>query len=256
MSYPTDDSAIPHATEATTPGSELRNGTALILAEDFHSYQGEGTFTGTPMHFIRTAGCSVGRSPITSGEVQHEVGKDRDFPILKTGRVAWRCYTYDGRGFWCDTDFQKGTVTPMREIITNTWEHHVCITGGEPLVLRDRIDRFIEMCYESEHILPHIETSGTIDWTPKHPCWITVSPKIDYLPCMLERADEIKLLIDPSFDLNKVPAQIQDYSNVFIQPINDENHIDVNNLRLCDAILRQRPNWHLSVQLHKCFGWR
>lgn len=261
MNYPTDDSVTPRATEATMQGNEQLQQTTLTLAEDFHSYQGEGLFTGTPMHFIRTAGCNVGVNPVTDARVHYELGKEGDFPMLKTGRHAFRCHTHDGRGFWCDTDFQHGVVTSIREIIDNTWESHICITGGEPLLHAEKLNELIRLAGMTD-IRIHIETSGTIEWYPyagRHNGvrpWITVCPKQQYIPSMLEAADEIKLLVDPGLDINMVPQEVLDHPLVFVQPVNDELAIDKSNLALCEALLRKHPTWRLSVQLHKVFGWR
>jgi 7-carboxy-7-deazaguanine synthase len=230
-----------------------QNSTTLPIAEHFHSYQGEGDWTGTPMYFIRTAGCNVGQHPDTD-EVKYEIGQDVDFPILRTAYPAYRCHTYDGRGFWCDTDFHKGVFISIDSLIDATWEKHICITGGEPLLHRDRIEDLITLAI-LRGITVHIETSGTIEWRQSN-IWITVSPKQGYLSSMITRADELKLLVDPTFKLEDVPLEIMEHRNVFIQPINDELHINLDNLKLCHDVLRQVPHWRLSVQLHKCFGWR
>jgi 7-carboxy-7-deazaguanine synthase len=230
---------------------------SLPLAEDFHSYQGEGLYAGTPMHFIRTAGCNVGRNPCEDVGMHYELGKDKDFPILKTGHVAYRCHTHDGRGFWCDTDFHKGVVTDITGVINSTWENYICVTGGEPLLHRDKITELVKRA-EDRGIKVHIETSGTIDWKPPvdSSVWITCSPKQGYLPSMLVEANEIKLLVDSGFRLQDVPDTIIRHHRVFIQPVNDELAVDTNNLELCHRIIRDMPNWRLSVQLHKLFGWR
>jgi len=221
------------------------NSMNLPIAEEFHSYQGEGDWTGTPMHFIRTAGCNVGQHP---EHVTWEVGQDKNFPILKTGYPAYRCHTYDGRGFWCDTDFHKGVFMSIDSLIESTWEKHICITGGEPLLHTEKLETLISQA-NNLGIMAHIETSGTINWSGM--AWITVSPKQGYLSPMIQRANEVKLLIDPSFKLENVPGDILDHENVFVQPINTELEVDFDNLQLCYNLLREMPRWRLSVQLHK-----
>lgn len=223
----------------------------LPIAELFHSYQGEGMYTGTPMLFVRLAGCNIGRHPET---VTWEIGKDRDFPILKTGYPAYICHTYDGRPFYCDTDFHHGDPWTIEDILKECWEQHICITGGEPFLHKDKINAFVDNAIMAG-IEVHIETSGTLDWDPGL-AWITCSPKQNYLDSMIKRADEIKLLVDKDFDLFKVPDCINDHPRVYIQPVNDELFINLDNLKLCKEVFYARPNWRLSVQLHKCFGWR
>jgi len=218
--------------------------TSLPIAELFHSLQGEGVWTGTPMHFIRTAGCSV-------GEPQENL-----FPILKTGKPAWLCHTYDGRAFWCDTDFQHGERITFDTLFSTTWEKHICLTGGEPL-LHKNIDEFVHEAAR-HHKRVHIETSGTIyrEFDPSLHVWITVSPKQGCLDSMINQADEVKLLVDKGFDLNKVPPIVLHHPIVYIQPVNDELAVNKDNLQLCLDILHAMPAWRLSVQLHKVFNWR
>lgn len=225
----------------------------LKVAERFHSVQGEGTFTGASMHFVRLAGCNVGKHPES---VTGEIGMDRHFPILKTGNVAYLCHTYDGRSFWCDTDFQKGEPVEADKVLDETWEEHLCLTGGEPLLHKNAVSYLVDKCFE-RGILLHVESSGTIPLPSNfYSGWLTVSPKEGYDPLMIQMADEIKLLVDESFDLEKVPMDIREHANVFIQPVNYELHVHIGNLRKCEEILRKMPNWRLSVQLHKLFGWR
>jgi len=203
------------------------------------------------MHFIRTAGCNVGRHPES---VTWEIDKDRDFPILKTGRPAYLCHTYDNRPFWCDTDFQHGDQTSVRELLDNTWEKHICFTGGEPLLHKDKLDILMDEAND-RGILVHIETSGTIEWEPNLG-WITVSPKQGYSPLMIQVADEIKLLVDKDFHIEEVPPDIREHENVFIQPVNGELTIDMDNFKLCQEVLRVKPEWKLSIQLHKFLNIR
>jgi len=229
----------------------------LPVAEHFHSIQGEGQYTGTAMHFIRLAGCNVGKLPMEAA-VQWETGVNHDFPKLKTGRVAYRCHTYDGRGFWCDTDFQHGEPETFEHLLVETWEHHVCLTGGEPL-LHLHVMEFVDACRRAGR-LTHIETSGTVYWEPTEDLrphvWITVSPKAECLDEMLVQADEIKLLVDAQFDINRIPEPVHHHKNVYIQPVNEELGVNMANLNLCLELLKHKPNWQLSVQLQKCFNWR
>lgn len=223
---------------------------ALPIAERFHSLQGEGYWTGTPMHFIRLVGCNVGRHPET---VTWETGRDRNFPILKTGHPAYLCHTYDGRPFWCDTDFHKGELSDMNIVLDDTWEQHICITGGEPLLHAAKLHDLASEC-NARGIHLHIESSGTIKELIGG--WLTVSPKQGFFEDMIDWADEIKLLIDPGFKLAEVPECIKNHNLVYVQPINNELSIDMSNFKLCMEVLRVRPDWKLSIQQHKQLGLR
>lgn len=109
------------------------------------------------------------------------------------------------------------------------------------------------MCQE-RGIMLHVETSGTIEALVGG--WLTVSPKQGFKPFMIDFADEVKLLVDETFDLGKVPECILRHRNVFIQPVNAELTIDLDNVQRCIDLKRKMPEWQLSVQLHKVFGWR
>lgn len=220
----------------------------LPISEDFHSLQGEGRWVGTPMHFIRLAGCSVGQPP-SSGEFVTET-----IPILKTGNPAWLCHTHDGRPFWCDTDFKFRAWGNFANLLDETWEQHICITGGEPLLHTEKLERFIEEA-QARDIKVHVETSGTIEWGMVG-VWISVSPKLDALDEMIQAADEIKLLVDDKFDLATLPLSIRNHPLVYIQPINNEMTLRNDNFDLCMFFLRTMPHWHMSVQMHKLVGLR
>lgn len=223
----------------------------LPVAERFHSYQGEGLYTGTPMHFVRLAGCTVGKLPVpTNDEEKHR------FPILKTKKPAWRCHTYDGRPFWCDTDFNVREHLTIDEIIKETPEPHLCLTGGEPLAHLEKIRPLLEDTPSKRKFMIHIETSGTILLEHYTRLWVTVSPKLGVLDDMITRADEIKLLVDQDFDLERLPRNVRYHPLVYVQPINGELMLDHENLDHCYRILRMFPKWRLSVQLHKLLGLR
>jgi 7-carboxy-7-deazaguanine synthase len=224
----------------------------LPIAEHFHSPQGEGLFTGTPMHFIRVAGCTVGRHP-SNEDVKYEMN-DTPFPFLKTGKPAWLCHTYDGRPFWCDTDFGLREKLTIDQLLDETWEQHICLTGGEPLA--HDLHPFLQEALKRD-IFVHIETSGTIMQLFEHDLtWITVSPKQDVLPDMIRTADEIKLLVDEHFSLLSIPIEVLNHRLVYVQPINNELTVDHKNVERCLKILRLKPNWRLSLQAHKLIGVR
>ena len=219
---------------------------SFVVAERFNSVQGEGRWTGTPMHFIRLAGCNVGKRQQAGPFVMQ----------LKTGESAAECCTYDGRPFQCDTDYFHGKVMSFELLANLTTERHVVFTGGEPVLHQDRILDFLNAYPQYEC---HVETSGTV---PLHPqfaarsTWITCSPKRGFLEDVIHRADEIKLLIDPGFKLSDVPEVILNHHLVYVQPVNSELSVDQDNVKLCLDLLREMPHWNLSVQLHKFINVR
>lgn len=244
----------------------------LPIAETFHSLQGEGFWVGTPMHFIRLAGCPVGKKATHTWLEQgqpgaYETAIQHDgvhLPILQTGVMASKCQTWDGRFFDCDTDFSTHTYKTVDELIGETTEHHICLTGGEPLVHQERLISlgFFQQAFD-RRIMIHIETSGTIElnqhYVNRPYIWITVAPKWNCSPSMIRYvANEVKLLVDEQFDVAKIPElwNLNDNSNIFLSPINGEKEVNQDNVKRCLEILKTHPDWRLSAQWHKFLGLR
>lgn len=227
------------------------------LAEHFHSIQGEGYWVGTPMHFLRLAGCSVGRY-IRPNESIDASGSP---PILPTGKPAWQCHRWDGQPFWCDTDFNLYEGVDLEVLLEETWEDCICLTGGEPMMHHKILPHLLQEAFNRNKKV-HIETSGTIDtWDNvffQSNVWFTVSPKKECLPDMIETADEIKLLVDGT--TFEIPQLVLYHPLVYVSPI---NYVDTRfkthqqpYLKECLALLKEHPEWRLSVQLHKYLGMR
>lgn len=224
---------------------------ALPIAEIFTEIQGEGMYAGTIMTFIRTAGCTVGRRfPKNFYEGIYTVlpdGQKMPLPMYTE-----QCTLYDGRTFACDTDYRKHQTMTPSQIATQVPPdvEHVCITGGEPCMheLRDLIR---VMHANGKHV--HLETSGTIDSPDIRLCdWVTVSPKKGVLLEVVRHyAHEVKLLVDENFDWSTVPDFCKNHQHVYLQPVNGENTINVENLRRVRAIQKDNPHVGLSLQLHK-----
>lgn len=217
------------------------------IAEIFHSVQGEGVWTGTPMMFVRLAGCCVGEYPRALVDVQRVTNITESTPFGKYSI----CTTFDGQRFLCDTDYHLSKKMTAEEIAAELeGEHHVCITGGEPLM------------HDLEPLLKalrpariHIETSGVKEpptW-PTH-SWYTVSPKRYYLVNWFTYADEFKLLVGSDYDeeaFDVFMAKVEPETPVYLQPINGVSEVDeVNMLRVME-MLRKYPWCRLSAQLHK-----
>jgi 7-carboxy-7-deazaguanine synthase len=221
------------------------------VSEIFQSLQGEGGWQGTPMTFIRLAGCTVGK-PYTA-----EARKTLGLSIYQE-----RCMSWDGVAFTCDTDYRvKRRLT--EDDIARTKEVagalHVCITGGEPLM-----HDLLPLCHAiwDRGIAVHIETSGTIDFSyllrdedlRSTKIWVCVSPKQGCLEQALEDADEIKVLVGNNFDYEKFEDNFADYiqrGKVCISPINGEHTFDQDNMRRCYELCMANPRLRLSMQIHK-----
>lgn len=221
--------------------------TNIHLAETFLSPQGEGMYMGTLMYFIRTAGCSVGK-PIPGGSPAY----------------IERCTLYDGRNFLCDTNFRKSETLDTAEVVKRIPAvNHICITGGEPLNQCVAMKEIIDNVLANTRITVHIETSGTIDapWLYnmqyRDRVWVTVSPKAGVLPDMLDRADEIKLLVDDNFDPVRAGRLVYGLrAQIFLSPISDEHTLIQKNIKHCLQLLGVNPNWRMTLQMHKVIGVR
>lgn len=119
----------------------------MLVAEIFHSLQGEGELTGVPSVFVRASGCNL------------------------------RCA-------WCDTPYAswnpEGEALAVARIIAAVEEHpatrHVVFTGGEPMIARDAAELAAAVKATGRHLT--IETAATVA-----PAWIacdlaSLSPKL------------------------------------------------------------------------------
>lgn len=206
------------------------------LAEKFKAPQGEGLYAGTPMAFVRLAGCSVGQTVCTACDTDF----DRMRPELGGG-LHW-------------PDEIRAWMQPYR---------HLCITGGEPL---DRNLLPLLGAFADSGVMCHIETSGTRDpqWladipeaTARRALWVTVSPKPGYLGRMIARADEIKVIVGGLGDgpgwptLDDAVRWADDGRLVYVQPRNLRTQVDRAALDAVMAAVDRHPQLRLSVQLHK-----
>jgi organic radical activating enzyme len=216
------------------------------------------------MHFIRLPGCTVGR-PVEGAPLVSSFEGASKVP-------AWQCQAFSGEKFWCDTDFHRYLEEEADTIFSDTWEKHICLTGGEPLMHRKVVDFFRTQC-QLRMITLHIETSGTIDfwwentlhseyaWNKLDP-WITVSPKMGWTPYMIKYAQEIKLLIDKDFDEKHLDVAFAKHQRVYLSPINNVGsgglyHPDSTTARdKCFELLKSHPDWKLSIQTHKYLSLR
>jgi hypothetical protein len=220
----------------------------LPLAERFKAPQGEGLYTGTPMAFMRTVGCSVGHGVCTM----------------------------------CDTDFDKmlpemgGGLYTVEDLLEWVGDFkHVCLTGGEPL---DRNLSELIIALADRDVLVHVETSGTrlprwlgsegpgqhyvqlADGFYPIKLWLTVSPKPGWRPGVINLADEIKVILGGLGDgpgwptLEDAVSWAQDGKLVYLQSCNDKKELR-DGARALSAVLGH-PELRLSTQMQKVWGVR
>jgi 7-carboxy-7-deazaguanine synthase len=199
----------------------------LPIHETFQStVQGEGYWTGTLVDFIRLAGCPVGCP-------------------------------------WCDTGYANGgkglpsVPQSIAQLIAQLQSPRVVITGGEPFLHRD-LPELVEALLAADKQVS-IETSGAY-WLDVSPlAWITLSPKEHISPkypvkeLFWTRANEIKLVISTGEEVELYHKHLVSNMNipVFLQP---EWHSKDSVIPIILKLLKQHPNYRLSLQTHKFIG--
>jgi 7-carboxy-7-deazaguanine synthase len=198
------------------------------IIEVFHSVQGEGPWTGVRTSFVRTARCNL------------------------------RCT-------WCDTTYSFGPGTErsipslLREIAGHR-THHVCLTGGEPLLQRDGPQLVRALSRKRIHTV--IETGGSLDVTPylEIPD-VTLSVDVKCPSSKMEAhnrwtnlprlrpSDVIKFVIADRKDYLYARRVVRDYRGpaaIVFQPVwgSDAG-------RLADWVLRDRLDVRVMLQEHK-----
>jgi organic radical activating enzyme len=229
------------------------------VAEWFHSVQGEGAFAGTQMHFIRLAGCNVGKAL--------EVALDQ-VPLRVIAEASSHphhtmCTSVTGNKFLCDTDYRAKHHANIPAMLADTWENYICLTGGEPFLHKLRP---LVAAAAARSIQVHVETSGTVPIFTADHMWITCSPKAGYLRENSPFIDEFKFVVHSSEGygvLIKIDNILRDILHdagndklVFLQPVNSVQEVDVDEVHFVMRLLKARPAWRLSAQVHKLLGLR
>jgi len=186
----------------------------LNVNEIFYSLQGEGGRVGEPSIFIRLSGCNLACS-------------------------------------FCDTDFEKGIDMSLDEILRQIEQYPakwIIWTGGEPtLQLTDEHLLF----FKEKEYKQAIETNGTRP-VPSLIDYITCSPKSNYAKVKQNFAyvNEIRI---PMKAGDKLPGieLLPKAGKYFISPIFDGDRINTENINYCVELIKNNPQWTLSLQIHK-----
>ena len=200
----------------------------LNVVEIFHSIQGEGANAGKSAVFVRLSGCNK------------------------------NCH-------FCDTDWSAGvdmTVSQIKDEVSNfllesQYPNNLLIwTGGEPTL---QLDDEILSCFSGYYNC--IETNGSMP-VPSNIQYISCSPKVT--PAILMRnfskVNEFRYPIALGDELPLI-SELPAADHYFVSPIFVGNPkemftIDTENVEYCIQLVKNNPQWRLSLQLHKLINIR
>ena len=189
------------------------------IVEICHSVQGEGAKSGIPHVFVRFGKCNLACE-------------------------------------WCDTDFntyEKMTVEMIVERVLAFKCNNVIYTGGEPL-LNDLWPLSRELKKHDIHL--SCESNGTVKIPEGLLDWVCISPKDQEYPNVSIKqrtGDELKCVYVGQ-DLGMYEELKQGFDYLFLQPCYIETEsVEWNgrNFTMTESIVKDNPEWRLSLQTHK-----
>ncbi|MGY8701308.1 MAG: 7-carboxy-7-deazaguanine synthase QueE [Candidatus Poseidoniales archaeon] len=192
------------------------------VVEIFNSVQGEGYHAGITSIFIRFGRCNLACE-------------------------------------WCDTDFSKWddmTVADILGVISKFPAKNVILTGGEPM-LQELWPLVNCLRKKGKHIA--IESNGSIEIPEGLVDWICISPKdqmYPQVPIKQRKGDEMKVVYVGQ-ELSLYDELKQGFKHHFIQPCYFENQsVEWNgrNFQATEKLVKENPQWRLSLQTHKWMG--
>lgn len=200
--------------------------TNIPIHETFQAtIQGEGYWAGTPVDFIRLAGCPVGCP-------------------------------------WCDTGYADGgkglprLLRSHEDLIAELQSPRVVISGGEPAIHPGLGALIASLQAANKQV--HLETSGAFWQAIPDEVWVTLSPKAHVSrypvePNVWNRANEFKLVIATGDEIDFYQNWLEQFPStpVFLQP---EWTVRDRTLPLVLDLLHRYPHYRLSLQLHKFIG--
>lgn len=191
----------------------------LKVNEVFYSIQGEGSRAGQASVFVRFAGCNQ------------------------------RC-RIETHGFDCDTEHtssQEMQVIDLVKLVDQiagqcSW---VVFTGGEPAL---QLTLEVVEEFRAAGYCLAIETNGTIDVSSLDLDFVTVSPKTAEHTIRQVIADEVKYVVRSNMALPKPRCKAP---IGFLSPAWGPDGIDRDALELAVRLVKENPEWRLSLQSHK-----
>lgn len=198
------------------------------INEIFYSLQGEGVRAGTAAIFLRFSGCN-------------------------------QTCSVETHGFDCDTEFVSGRSLSVANILSeinkvNNQCNWIILTGGEPLL---QLDINLVNALKNAGFNLAIETNGSIEPEPEVLSkldWITCSPKVAEHAVRLSRCNELKYVRAYGQGIPKPTLKYAEYK--LISPAFSGSMVNSETLNWCIDLVKNNPEWRLSVQQHKFWNIR
>lgn len=219
-----DTGAIAKEMRSELPIDQRAQMVKLRVSEIFYSLQGEGARAGHPSIFIRLSGCSA--------------------------KMA--CYA---SGVRCDTEFESGSEMSLYDIFQfiKTMPDNakkcewIIWTGGEPM---DQLTEEVAEITRSWGYAQALETSG-LHPVPFRVDWLCVSPKVaDHVvkKNFPNGVDELRYVRHIG---QSIPEMTVNSRERYISPHTDGQRLNYPNLLHCINLVKNNPDWNLSIQMHK-----
>ncbi len=192
------------------------------INEIFYSLQGEGARAGTANVFVRFAGCDL------------------------------TCN-------FCDTEFESYTEMTGEEISKKILElmpndrSSVILTGGEPALQYDQ--NLHDWIRGSGVSYIAIETNGGTKLKADAD-WITCSPKVAEHVIAKNFPDGVTELKYVRNEGQGIPRPKINSLYRYVSPQANADRISMESLNHCIQLVKDNPEWRLSVQQHKLWGVR
>ncbi len=210
--------------------SEETGKLTLRVNEIFYSLQGEGARSGSPNIFIRLSGCKLQDACFLAGiecDTEFESGKEMTLQDIYNAV--------------CDLQAAQSALYPCRWLI---W------TGGEPL---DQLTERHFKYFNDDGFYQAIETNGSHP-IPENLDYVTISPKVaEHVLIKLhgKRPGKIDELRYVRAKWQTIPNPSLTADHYCLSPHFDGDRMNGDNIRHCIQLVKENPQWQLSIQLHK-----